>query len=523
MISSLEPDKAFKLVISILNNKSDNEDHKLKGLLDALNKFTAEELYPHLNIASPGDSSNIVDRFQQELERFEAFAANPDYGRKHLIGLGGAFSSGKSTILNTLLGDKVLPTDIDPTTAVPTFLMHSEVQEIGAINIFNARVNLDLESFKAIGHEFNKAIGLEFNDEYNVELGHLLKTAFISLPNLRYEHIAFLDTPGYSKPNTDEYSDRTDEAIARNQLMAVDAIIWVVEVKEGLTQSDIDFLQSLERRVPILIIINKADKVTPEGLAKVQNHLLHELKTKGFQVDDVIPFSNKGSHPFEPIDHWLSKWNISQSKVSFPRTFKSLFSEFRKHYQQELGNAKKRMSRINVVDSFVNSADHDVIKIAIQDIYDEAINDVRKYKDLENKLLTLCSQFFQILKEIGDYVKIELPEPSEIDMISDSAFSINTLLQDYKTKHNLKESSLNEYILNQFSSVQNLDTSSVRWFPSIKHEMSLELELTKQDKRQQAINRLQQALVQLNNTSIYNLATIMKNLDSELQKLRYED
>lgn len=506
------PEKSLDLLKKILCNKPDENCSQTMDLLANLHKLTKDEIYPHLNEDSPADSSEIIDSFQLELDRFEAFISNPDYEKKHIIGLGGGFSSGKSSFLNAILGEKVLPTDIDPTTAVPTYLMHSSTEMIRCTNIFNVCTELDLDSFKAIGHDF-KAV-------HNVELGHLLKSAYVSLPKLCYEHIAFLDTPGYSKPDTSSYSDRTDEIIARDQLSSVDAIIWVSDIKKGLTQSDIDFINSLDRDVPILIIINKADK-SGIRVEEIHEHMLQQIKTLGFDIQGVHPFSKKNTHPFGPIDEWIQKWNKPRVRVSFPKSFKRLFSKFKAHYQVESGKAKKRMSLVNTIDLFIESsnASEDVSR-AIQDISSEAKNNLRKFTELEQKLGVLCTKFFMILGKIGEQIGIDFSEPSEADMISDNAVSINQMLEDYKNKNNIKASSLNEFILNQSNALLEKSIPNPMWYSSLQPDFELALNPPDTSKHQQVKSVLQQAINQLNNTSVYNLSSILLNLDSELRKLR---
>jgi small GTP-binding protein len=513
MNSYLEsPEKSLELLVKLLNNKQEGEYSKATDLLADLHKLTKDEIFPHLNQEAPAKSSIFIDDFRRELDRFEAFISNPDYEKKHIIGLGGGFSSGKSSFLNAVLGEKVLPTDIDPTTAVPTYLMHSAVEKISATNIFNVCTELDLNSFKAIGYDFKA--------QHKIELGHLLKSAFVSLPKLRYEHIAFLDTPGYSKPDSSSYSDRTDEIIARDQLRSVDAIIWVSDSKKGLTQSDIDFINSLERDVPILIIINKADK-SGTRVEEVHGHMLQQIKTLGFDIQGVYPFSKKNTHPFEPIDEWIQKWNKPKDKVSFPKSFKRLFSAFKAHYQIEAAEAKKRMSHINTIDLFIESSDaSDEVSRAIQDTSAEAKNDIRKYADLESKLGILCSKFFMILGQIGEQIGIDFSEPSEADMISDDAVSTNQMLEDYKKKHRIKSSSLNDFILHQSNALLGESVPSPLWYSSLQPDFEGALKPTDDSKLMQAKNALQKAIDQLNDTSVYSLSSILQNLDSELSKLR---
>ena len=111
-----------------------------------------------------------------------------------------------------------MPSQIDPSTSVPAYIVNGEDTVYG-VNVFDSKIDMKLKEIKSISHGFCEKT--DDNDEIiseEVTLGHILKSIFISTPLQSYKHIAFLDTPGYSKPDTASYSSKTDEKIARAQL-----------------------------------------------------------------------------------------------------------------------------------------------------------------------------------------------------------------------------------------------------------------------------------------------------------------
>lgn len=461
MNSYLEsPEKAFGLVTRILKNEPDEYTQEIKATHD-LNQFIIEKLIPFANQDSPNNSSLLVDNLQLELERFEDFVAFPALGRLNLIGVGGAFSSGKSSFLNTLLKRRILPVEIDPSTAVPTFLIHQPEENIGAINIFNVKVGLDAEAFKAIGHDFK--------EKHDIQMGHILKKAFVALPEHPFRNIAFLDTPGYSKPDAQEHTERTDEQIARAQLNTADAIIWVMDIENGtLKENDIDFISSLRRGLSIIVVLMKADKVNAEDIERIMEHLWEIVRDRGLNVEEIMPYSSHPRANFsrEPIDKWLARRNQKISLPSFPRNFKRFFSEFRDYYFQERNEGLRRLNRIKSLEMLVESEDED-IEGYMRDIRIEAQNDVRRLKELEEGLLTLRQEFFTILKSIGDLVGIPLPEPSEIDLITENVIPIRSLLEEYNRKRNIKDSGMDEYILHAFEPLDKKNKGPLPWYPHV--------------------------------------------------------
>lgn len=150
-------------------------------------------------------------------------------------------------------------------------------------------------------------------------MGQLIQRMFISTTLQPYAHIAFLDTPGYSKPDTKDYSARTDEQIAREQLNHSDFILWFVN-GSVLPQTDIDFLKQLDTHIPKAIILNKADKVlshgmdeyhkTIESIQKMLLEMVSQLKAYGDIL--LVPLggrkkSHQISRPFMIYcKHWMS-------------------------------------------------------------------------------------------------------------------------------------------------------------------------------------------------------------------------
>ncbi len=114
-----------------------------------------------------------------------------------MVGAGGAFSAGKSSLINTLLGKKRLVVEIDPTTSLPTYLLYGEQRQITALNLFRGRVILSQDEFASLTHEEKI--------KYGSQIAGLLRSAFVSDPDFAWKNIALLDTPGYSKPDSEQW------------------------------------------------------------------------------------------------------------------------------------------------------------------------------------------------------------------------------------------------------------------------------------------------------------------------------
>lgn len=70
-------------------------------------------IYEHLPMEieqlAPPNFPELYFDFKAEFEKLRDFILYEPLIGKHVVALGGGFSSGKSTFLNTLLGTKILP------------------------------------------------------------------------------------------------------------------------------------------------------------------------------------------------------------------------------------------------------------------------------------------------------------------------------------------------------------------------------------------------------------------------------
>lgn len=108
-----------------------------------------------------------------------------------------------------------------------------------------------------------------------------MENIFFSTPLHKYDRVAFLDTPGYSKPDSEKYSAKTDEQIARGQLNSSNYVLWFVQADAGtITEEDIKFIKTLNEDIPKLIIVNKADKKNLADLEDIIKKIKSTLDIK---------------------------------------------------------------------------------------------------------------------------------------------------------------------------------------------------------------------------------------------------
>ncbi len=161
----------------------------------------------------------------------------------------GQFKRGKSTFINALLGEKILPTAIVPLTSVVTILRYGQKLKV-EVEFLNDRIEevglADLASFiTERGNPQNKK-------------GVKEVTVFYPSEYLR-GGVRIIDTPGAGSV----YSHNTEAAYA--YLPYVDAGIFVVSVDPPLSKSEHQFLKDVREFVDkVFFVLNKIDQVDEE-------------------------------------------------------------------------------------------------------------------------------------------------------------------------------------------------------------------------------------------------------------------
>ena len=122
--------------------------------LHEIEKLITQTLPAELEKNAPPNFPELFFDFKQEYERFKEFILFDRLIGRNVVALGGGFSSGKSSFLNSLLGEELLPSDITPSTSVPAYLIHDRKTAVYAINTFESRITMKQEEVCLIAHGF---------------------------------------------------------------------------------------------------------------------------------------------------------------------------------------------------------------------------------------------------------------------------------------------------------------------------------------------------------------------------------
>ena len=195
-----------------------------------------------------------------------------DFGsHEYRITIIGEFSSGKSTFLNAIIGQDILPHGVEETTAAVTYI-HNVNQSDKKYNkakiIFRNGNNpevLDLSTSRSALIDYVTAKSKNKDVVKDIEEVHL----YVNFMN-GGENIVLIDTPGLNGIK-DGMRDITYREIMRSH-----ANICLFHIK-GISQTDVDFIERFYKdKTPIFFVLNQIDRLTEET---------PEEKLKGFSND----------------------------------------------------------------------------------------------------------------------------------------------------------------------------------------------------------------------------------------------
>lgn len=153
----------------------------------------------------------------------------------------GEFNSGKSSLINSLLGGNYLSTGVLPTTSKVHVLRYKD----HATKIWKATENLLLKDFEEI-----------------------------DLPVDWLKHIAIIDTPGTNAI----YSNH--EKITQQVIPRSDLVLFVTSVERPISESEAAFLRKIcDWGKKVIIVVNKIDTISPNEREQVLAFVSHNTSS----------------------------------------------------------------------------------------------------------------------------------------------------------------------------------------------------------------------------------------------------
>ena len=168
----------------------------------------------------------------------------------------GQFKRGKSTLINALVGDRILPVGFVPVTAVPTVIRYGAHQK--------ARIRFRDGAWQPIAAS---DLDQYVSEERNPENSKGVQGAELFVPSaLLSSGMCLVDTPGLGSVFTGN-TQATQDFIPH-----IDAALLVVGADPPLAGEELALVEAVGRQVHnLILVLNKADRATePERVAAVR-------------------------------------------------------------------------------------------------------------------------------------------------------------------------------------------------------------------------------------------------------------
>ncbi len=399
------------------------------NLSNTFSKNQVERIVEHLKFSAqkvhsvPG-LEKISSELELRAERLES--------QQFTVALFGAFSAGKSSFANALIGEKILPVSPNPTTAAinkikpidqahphgtvlvklksPVILLEDvkrslEIFDFDATNFADAVVKIEkvlgneehLDAYSKVHYAFLRAFYNGFAN-YETHLGQVIETDleafrdFVALEEksclvdwidvyydcpLTREGITLVDTPGADSINARHTN------VAFEYIKSSDAILFVTYYNHAFSKADREFLIQLGRVKDsfeldkMFFIINAIDLAnSDEEMSTVINYVKEQLIGYGIRKPNMFAISS-----LLAIQEKLQQLTTNESRI---KLFENAFYHFISGELKEMvvDAAKAEHNRaVQILNQLISSAQEDkTVKET------KRLHTIAEHKELKNYL-----------------------------------------------------------------------------------------------------------------------------------------
>ena len=392
-MNSLKPeihaDTNFKELLNALKGGKPKQDNKL--VKEFGNKIsTTKKLYERAVEIVSREISEENAKAEEILERLRHFQKQCK-DQTFQIAVMAILKSGKSTFLNSLLGDEFLPMSNVAETYVPVKIIHSDNAK--GLLTFEKNIVKGAENIREFLKETNKE---KRKDGFKYEVDYLLSAAFRVLEEKQMTDIKFevLDTPGFGEAVTEITAIKSLDESNADIFEKISAVIYLLDYTKLKTNDEDE-------------VLKKLTKMRPDFLEKICDRL--------FFVINKIDEEDRNSLPPKEVINYV--YELVKNKVP---------NILRQHLFTVSAN-RALLSRLILNGNASPKIKKDFEKIAFG--FDETEVDELRYTEKANKMLAV-SNILEIENNIINYI-FENRSRIFIEGLQDN---LKRLLQEFKNK-----------------------------------------------------------------------------------------
>lgn len=196
----------------------------------------------------------------------------------------GQFKRGKSTLLNALLGEEILPTSVLPLTAIPTYISWGEKRS-ATVHFEGSRVpeRIETDDPTVLRGFLSRYVTEKENPENRREVDRVeVKHPAAILAR----GVVLIDTPGIGS------TLRHNTTTTLSFLPQCDAALFVTASDPPITEVEAKFLESVQAHVArLFIVLNKIDHLDSTEQEEAVRFLEGELSDHLVRTPKIIPVS----------------------------------------------------------------------------------------------------------------------------------------------------------------------------------------------------------------------------------------
>lgn len=307
-----------------------------------------------IDIATQLGFSDLIAKMQAILER-----QNKDDAPLTLP-LVGEFSSGKTTLINSLTNSHQLETATKPTTAT-IYQIHFGCERCYAV------------AYGANGEmkEFDEISLLKNNELADSNIIDVYDTSIKINPS-----VILVDTPGLSSPDSKHKQALVDF------LPYADGVLLVSDINQQLTRSVTDFVKtiSLSRR-PIYLVLTKCDTKSPSGITEAIDYIKKNSEVKFERIVTVSANDNNTDNFCSLLSDVQKDKNRILKEVDEQRV-KDITNEMLQRIELLLESSKEDKT----ADDSVNSVNYKEIELSkLKRTLERIFTSVREHMDEESR------------------------------------------------------------------------------------------------------------------------------------------
>ena len=274
----------------------------------------------------------------------------------------GNFGSGKSSFINSLIGKKLCPVKINPTTSSITRFIYSDKPKIMLVN--EGREISFQEYTDLVQH--NNLDNMDKTKSYQIDYYY---------PFEGMRDIVIYDTPGFNNPKNTQ-----DEKVTIKYATEADVIFLVIDINNGdIDNALLEKIKKIKKNntaTKWYLIVNKADNKAPESRKKILSNLQKKYIN---EFETIIIYSSKNS----------------DSKIDFDNQLENIYKNVKEQLEKAM---TKKVPDINLHINMKKNRNSKIYDCYIDDNY---IGKFQAEKDLDKLKKNQKQEVLSILKDIG--------------------------------------------------------------------------------------------------------------------------